>query len=66
MTATDNVTDAVKTTLDPYGSIYTIANSGATKAKFQQIRQLAGMRGLMADPSVASSKCRFAATSARD
>ncbi len=50
-TATDRVTDAVKTTLDPYGSIYTIANSGATKAKFQQIRQLAGMRGLMADPS---------------
>jgi DNA-directed RNA polymerase subunit beta' len=49
--ATDKVTDAVKTVLDPYGSIYTIANSGATKAKFQQIRQLAGMRGLMADPS---------------
>ena len=37
--------------LDRYGSIYTIANSGATKAKFQQIRQLSGMRGLMADPS---------------
>jgi DNA-directed RNA polymerase subunit beta' len=49
--ATDQVTDAVKQSLDPYGSIYTIANSGATKAKFQQIRQLAGMRGLMADPS---------------
>ncbi len=49
--ATDKVTDAVKGVLDPYGSIYTIANSGATKAKFQQIRQLAGMRGLMADPS---------------
>src|SRR5579871_4078842 len=49
--ATEEVTNAVKTTLDPYGSIYTIANSGATKAKFQQIRQLAGMRGLMADPS---------------
>ncbi len=49
--ATEEVTNAVKATLDPYGSIYTIANSGATKAKFQQIRQLAGMRGLMADPS---------------
>jgi DNA-directed RNA polymerase subunit beta' len=49
--AQDRVTDAVKTVLDPYGAIYTIANSGATKAKFQQIRQLAGMRGLMADPS---------------
>jgi DNA-directed RNA polymerase subunit beta' len=49
--ATDKVTDAVKASLDPYGTIYTIATSGATKAKFQQIRQLAGMRGLMADPS---------------
>jgi DNA-directed RNA polymerase subunit beta' len=49
--ATDKVTDAVKESLDPYGTIYTIATSGATKAKFQQIRQLAGMRGLMADPS---------------
>ncbi len=49
--ATDNVTNMVKTSLDPYGSIYTIANSGATKAKFQQIRQLSGMRGLMTNPS---------------
>ena len=49
--ATDNVRKMVETTLDPYGSIYTIANSGATKAKFQQIRQLSGMRGLMASPS---------------
>ena len=49
--ATENVRKMVETTLDPYGSIYTIANSGATKAKFQQIRQLSGMRGLMASPS---------------
>ena len=49
--ATDNVTKMVESTLDPYGSIYTIAKSGATKAKFQQIRQLSGMRGLMASPS---------------
>ena len=28
-----------------------MANSGATKGGFQPIRQLAGMRGLMADPS---------------
>src|SRR3989442_10529120 len=41
----------VEASLDPYGSIYTIAKSGATKAKFQQIRQLSGMRGLMASPS---------------
>jgi DNA-directed RNA polymerase subunit beta' len=49
--ATDNVTKMVESTLDPFGSIYTIAKSGATKAKFQQIRQLSGMRGLMASPS---------------
>ena len=49
--ATDNVTRMVEDTLDPFGSIYTIARSGATKAKFQQIRQLSGMRGLMASPS---------------
>ncbi len=49
--ATENVRKMVEKTLDPYGSIYTIANSGATKAKFQQIRQLSGMRGLMASPS---------------
>ena len=41
----------VEGVLDPFGSIYTIAKSGATKAKFQQIRQLSGMRGLMASPS---------------
>ena len=37
--------------LDPYGPVYMMANSGATKANFNQIRQMAGMRGLMADPS---------------
>jgi DNA-directed RNA polymerase subunit beta' len=49
--ATENITKMVESSLDPYGSIYTIARSGATKAKFQQIRQLSGMRGLMASPS---------------
>ncbi len=49
--ATDDVTKVIERTLDPYGSIATIAKSGATKAKFQQIRQLSGMRGLMASPS---------------
>jgi DNA-directed RNA polymerase subunit beta' len=48
---TEDIRKMVENTLDPYGSIYTIANSGATKAKFQQIRQLSGMRGLMASPS---------------
>src|SRR5579872_3004740 len=49
--ASDKIQTYVQQVLDPYGTIYTIANSGATKAKFQQIRQLSGMRGLMADPS---------------
>ncbi len=49
--ASDKIQTYVQRVLDPYGPIYTIANSGATKAKFQQIRQLSGMRGLMADPS---------------
>ena len=35
--ATENVSKMVEGVLDPYGSIYTIAKSGATKAKFQQI-----------------------------
>ncbi|MBX5449109.1 DNA-directed RNA polymerase subunit beta' [Thermogemmatispora sp.] len=48
---TENITKMVEQTLDPYGAIYTIAKSGATKARFQQIRQLSGMRGLMASPS---------------
>jgi DNA-directed RNA polymerase subunit beta' len=49
--ATEEVSRSLENTLDPYGSVYTIAKSGATKAKFQQIRQLSGMRGLMASPS---------------
>ncbi len=49
--ATEEVSQELESILDPYGSVYTIAKSGATKAKFQQIRQLSGMRGLMASPS---------------
>ncbi len=49
--ATKKVESAVKRVLNPYGSIAIIADSGSTKAKLQQIRQLSGMRGLMADPS---------------
>ena len=49
--ATDDVTDALmKDTLDPFNSVYMMASSGA-RGNVQQIRQLAGMRGLMADPS---------------
>ena len=35
---------------NPHGARATIINSGATKARFQQIRQLSGIRGLMAGP----------------
>jgi DNA-directed RNA polymerase subunit beta' len=48
---TIDVADAVKRTMDPHGNLATMANSGATKGGFQPISQLAGMRGLMADPS---------------
>ena len=49
--ATDRVTEAVRRSIDPDSPIKIMADSGATKGGFQPIRQLAGMRGLMADPS---------------
>ncbi|HHW01947.1 MAG TPA: DNA-directed RNA polymerase subunit beta' [Thermoanaerobacterales bacterium] len=48
--ATDRVTESLMNSLDRFNSVYMMANSGARGNK-QQIRQLAGMRGLMADPS---------------
>ncbi len=48
---TDKVGDAVKRHMDPDGNLSTMATSGATKGGFSTISQLAGMRGLMADPS---------------
>ena len=48
---TDDITQAVKGLLDPYAGLGAMATSGATKGGIQPIRQLAGMRGLMADPS---------------
>ena len=48
---TDLVGDAVKKHMDPDGNLSTMATSGATKGGFSTISQLAGMRGLMADPS---------------
>ena len=50
-TTTQNVADAVKASMDPTGNLSTMAISGATKGGFQPISQLAGMRGLMADPA---------------
>ena len=49
--ATDDVTEAVRQSIDNQSPIRIMADSGATKGGFQPIRQLAGMRGLMADPS---------------
>jgi DNA-directed RNA polymerase subunit beta' len=48
---TNDVAQAVKKQMDPHGNLATMANSGATKGGFGPISQLAGMRGLMADPS---------------
>ncbi|MBQ6693199.1 MAG: DNA-directed RNA polymerase subunit beta', partial [Clostridia bacterium] len=48
--ATNDVTDALMKTLDPYNPITMMSDSGA-RGSMQQIRQLAGMRGLMADPN---------------
>ena len=48
---TKKVAKAVKEAMDPNGNLSTMANSGATKGGFGPISQLAGMRGLMADPA---------------
>ena len=48
--ATDKVSDLIFENLNTFNPIFMMANSGARGSK-QQIRQLAGMRGLMAKPS---------------
>ena len=48
---TNKVSKAVRNYMDPEGDMAIMANSGATKGGFGPIGQLAGMRGLMADPS---------------
>jgi len=45
----DKMTKAVEDTLPNYGGIFTMADSGA-KGNIAQIKQMAGMRGLMSDP----------------
>ena len=45
---TKEVTDALQSCLDEYNPIYMMADSGA-RGSMNQIRQLAGMRGLMAN-----------------
>ncbi len=46
----DRITNTISDTLDRYGGIHMMATSGA-KGNITQITQMAGMRGLMTDPS---------------
>jgi len=48
--AANDVVDAILKNLDKFNPLYIMADSGARGSK-RQIGQLAGMRGLMADPS---------------
>ncbi len=48
---TNTVASEVREYMDPAGNLSSMAISGATKGGFGPISQLAGMRGLMADPA---------------
>ncbi|MXY12545.1 MAG: DNA-directed RNA polymerase subunit beta', partial [Chloroflexi bacterium] len=48
--ATQRVSAEVEECLDKRDSVYLMGASGAAKGNFDQIRQIAGMRGLMSDP----------------
>ncbi len=47
--ASDDMTKLIEQNLPTYGGIYLMASSGA-KGNIAQIKQMAGMRGLMSDP----------------
>jgi DNA-directed RNA polymerase subunit beta' len=47
---TNAITTTIQNNLDRYGGVYMMATSGA-KGNISQIRQMAGMRGLMTDPA---------------
>src|SRR4030043_99026 len=47
---TNIITTTIQNNLDRYGGVYMMATSGA-KGNISQIRQMAGMRGLMTDPA---------------
>ena len=49
--AKDQLAVVVKKTMNPVGNLSVMAISGATKGGFGIVSQLAGMRGMMADPS---------------
>ncbi|HEV8601475.1 MAG TPA: DNA-directed RNA polymerase subunit beta', partial [Patescibacteria group bacterium] len=46
----DRVTEAITTTLDEYGTVYQMVNSGA-RGSVSQIAQMAGMKGLVTNPA---------------
>ena len=46
----DRLTDVLTQSMDRYGGIYMMSTSGA-KGNISQIKQMAGMRGLMTNPS---------------
>ena len=48
--ATQKITAEVSRTLDRFGPVYMMSTSGA-RGNIEQIRQMAGMRGLMTDPA---------------
>jgi DNA-directed RNA polymerase subunit beta' len=50
METTDRITDAISASMNKYGSVYMMATSGA-KGNLSQIRQMAGIRGLMTNPA---------------
>ena len=50
METTDKIAEDISQSLDRYGGVYMMATSGA-KGNISQIGQMAGMRGLMTDPS---------------
>ena len=49
--ATEEMREAVQRALDPTNDLALMAVSGATKGGYGTVNQLAGMRGMMADPS---------------
>lgn len=49
--ATEDVTDEVRKMFTPMEGLGAMAHSGSTKGGMNTVRQLAGMRGLMADPN---------------
>ncbi|MBI4049624.1 MAG: DNA-directed RNA polymerase subunit beta' [Candidatus Doudnabacteria bacterium] len=46
----DKITEAITSTLDEYGTVYQMVNSGA-RGSVSQIAQMAGMKGLVTNPA---------------